>query len=229
MTTALDDISWSASATGVYLPQDDSRLLAGVIRASGAVPGRAVADLCTGSGVLAIAALAAGAASVRAFDICPRAVHRARANVAAFGGGVHVHLGPWQRAGEFGPYDVVVANPPYVPDSGLQSDQAPASAGPALAWNAGQDGRSILDPLCSAAAQFLSTGGSVFIVQSEFAGIDRTLRLLSQAGLSTGVVARQHIPFGPVLSARAAWMERRGLVEPGRRVEELVVIRADKS
>ena len=38
----------------------------------------------------------------------------------------------------------------------------------------------------------------------------------------------QLIPFGPVLNARAGWMESVGMLPVGRREEELVVIRADK-
>jgi release factor glutamine methyltransferase len=36
------------------------------------------------------------------------------------------------------------------------------------------------------------------------------------------------IPFGPVMSARANWLEEIGRLPRGRREEELVVIRADK-
>ena len=74
-----------------------------------------MADLCTGSGVVAIAACEQGASEVTAFDICPRAVQCARTNAAAAGVDVAVHLGSWARAAEFGPYDLVVCNPPYVP------------------------------------------------------------------------------------------------------------------
>jgi release factor glutamine methyltransferase len=45
--------------------------------------------------------------------------------------------------------------------------------------------------------------------------------------LKASVIARQWVPFGPVLTARAGWLQRQGLLERGRRVEELVVIRAD--
>jgi release factor glutamine methyltransferase len=51
---------------------------------------------------------------------------------------------------------------------------------------------------------------------------------LASAGLDAEVVAYQWIPFGPVLTSRAAWLEETGRLEPGRREEELLVIRADK-
>ena len=82
-----------------------------------------------------------------------------------------VHLGSWARAAEFGPYDLIVCNPPYVPDdpSG-EGVQLPSHLGPARAWDAGYDGRLVLDPLCEAASELLADRGTLLIVQSEFAG-----------------------------------------------------------
>jgi release factor glutamine methyltransferase len=101
--------------------------------------------------------------------------------------------------------------------------------GPARAWNAGADGRLILDPLCDSAPQPLADGGTMLIVQSEFADSERSLRRLRNGGLRAEVVLKQLIPFGPVLNARAWWMESVGMLPVGRREEELVVIRAVKS
>ncbi|WP_304114917.1 HemK2/MTQ2 family protein methyltransferase [Mycolicibacterium bacteremicum] len=212
---------------GVYAPQEDSRLLVDTMDKSGLALGSRVADLCTGSGVAAINAAAQGASSVSAFDICPRAVRCARANAEIAGASVEVHLGSWARAAEFGPFDLLVCNPPYVPhDPAL--DTLPASVGPARAWDAGWDGRMVLDPLCEAIPDLLADGGSALIVQSEFAEPRKTLEALSAAGLDADVVAWEWIPFGPVLTARAQWLEDTGRLQPGRREEELLVIRADK-
>ena len=65
-------------------------------------------------------------------------------------------------------------------------------------------------------------------LQSEFADPRRTLAALSGAGLDAEVVAWQWIPFGPVLTSRAEWLEETDRLDPGRREEELLVIRADK-
>lgn len=228
MTTARSDI-WPATVPAdVYPPQEDSQLLIDTATESGLIPGKRVADLCTGSGVVGIAAAAAGAASVRAFELCPRAVQEAKSNAAVAGVDVHVHLGQWTRAAEFEPFDVVLSNPPYVPDFDDERERIPAHAGPPLSYNGGWDGRAVLDPMCRQVADLLAPNGSFFLVHSEFSGVDQSLRLLRGSGLDVEVVARQHIPFGPVLTARAPWLERMRLLEPGRRVEELIVIRADK-
>ena len=229
LTTAYTEVDFPAVTEGVYAPQEDTRLLVDVMAKTGLARGRRVADLCTGSGVMAIAAYEQGATEVTAFDICRRAVECARSNAAAACVDVAVHLGSWARAMEFGPYDLIVCNPPYVPhDPSIEGMLLPSHLGPALAWDAGYDGRLVLDPLCATAKEFLADGGTVLLVQSEFAEPRQTLAVLAGCGLDADVIARQWVPFGPVLSSRAQWLEDTGRLEPGRREEEISVIRADK-
>ena len=88
MTTAYTDVGdLFVVADGVYAPQQDSQLLIDVMEKTGLAAGHRVADLCTGSGVVAIAAARQRASAVTAFDICPRAVRCARANALAAGVG----------------------------------------------------------------------------------------------------------------------------------------------
>lgn len=217
------------AAAGVYAPQKDSQLLIDTLQRTAVVAGRRVMDLCTGSGIAAIAAAELGASSVTAWDICPRAVRCARTNVARSGVEVDVRKGSLLQALHHGPYDVVVSNPPYVPTPhGDDYVALPVEVGPARAWDAGEDGRLLLDPLCASATDLLTSGGNLLLVHSEFAGIDRSLEGLRAGGLSADVFAWQLIPFGPVLSARATWLERTGKLKPGRRDEQLVAILAQK-
>lgn len=230
MTTAYNDWDAPAVAEGVYAPQEDSQLLIDIMDKTGLAVGRRVADLCTGSGVVAIAAADQGAAEVTAFDISPRAAHFARQQVSRAGVDVSVHLGSWARAAEFGPYDLVVCNPPYLPhDPSIEEPELPSHIGPPRAWDAGYDGRLVLDPLCASIRDLLAPGGTMLLVQSEFASPRQTLAALAGSGLDAEILAYQWIPFGPVLSARAQWLEDTGRLDPGRREEELVVIRADKA
>lgn len=230
MTTAYPDWEMSTAVDGVYAPQYDSQLLIDVMTMTGRAAKRRVADLCTGSGVIALAAAEQGATEVTAFDICPRAVHFARRQLSTAGVRASVHLGSWARATEFGPYDLVVCNPPYVPhDTNVEELAVPSSIGPPRAWDAGFDGRLVLDPLCASMRDMLAAGGTMLLVQSEFAEPRESLSALAASGLDAEIVARQWIPFGPVLSARAQWLEDTGRLEYGRREEELVVIRADRA
>jgi release factor glutamine methyltransferase len=126
---------------------------------------------------------------------------------------------------EFGPYDLIVCNPPYLPHDPRFEGMRLLSH---LAWDAGYDGRLVLDPLCASANELLADAGALLLVQSEFAAPRQTLAALASSGLDAEAIAWQWIPFGPVLSSRAEWLEETGRLEPGRREEELLVIRADK-
>ncbi len=212
---------------GVYVPQEDSRLLIEAMERSGLARCARVLDLCTGSGVAAIAAAELGAESVTAFDICPRAVRCSRDNARAAGVDVTIRQGPWSGALRCAPFDLVVANPPYVP-SPRNGGPIPSAGGPEWSWNGGVDGRIVLDPLCRSAAALLRGGGSLLLVQSALSDVVHSLRTLRDSGLHAEVAAVRSIPFGPVLSAHAGWLESTGRVSHGCRVEQLVVIRADK-
>lgn len=228
MTSAYTDFDAPEIPVDVYPPQEDSQLLIEALIQADVAPGARVADLCTGSGVVAVAAAVAGAREVTAFDICPMAVQRARKEALAVGARVDVHRGSWARAVEFGPFDVVLANPPYVPVGPVDDSGAiAAEAGPSQAWNAGPDGRLVLDPMCAAAPLLLEEGGTMLIVHSECSNVQQTLRALRAQGMSAEVVAQQLIPFGPVMTARAPWLMRAGLLSHGSRCERIVVVRAD--
>lgn len=215
---------------GVYAPQHDSQLLVEALQKTNLAPGRRVLDLCTGSGVVAVAAAQLGALDVTAFDICPRAVRCSRTNAESAGVRLNVQVGSLADAQACGPFDVVVSNPPYVPTGPRANNEIiPPETGPARAWNAGDDGRMVLDPLCAAAPDLLTAGGTILVVQSEFSDVDKSLAALSAAGLDAEILMWQLIPFGPVLTARAQWLESIGQLPIGRREEQLVVIRADKN
>lgn len=100
MTTAYTDArDIVVAAEGVYTPQSDFQLLIDVMDMTRLAVGSRVADLCTGTGVVAINAAVQGASAVDAFDICPRAVRCARVNALRLGVEVNVHLGSWARGG----------------------------------------------------------------------------------------------------------------------------------
>ena len=71
------------------------------------------------------------------------------------------------------------------------TDDIPADAGPAQAWNAGADGRSVLDPMCTAAPHLLAEGGTMLIVHSECSNAEQTVTALRSEGLAADIVAQQ--------------------------------------
>ncbi|MGX6508583.1 HemK2/MTQ2 family protein methyltransferase [Rhodococcus sp. SJ-2] len=204
---------------GVYRPQEDSFLLAQALGEAGGARNAHVLDFCTGSGFLAVTAARLGAASVTAVDIASRAVLTARFNARTRGLPVRVFRGDLEVATRSGPFDIVVSNPPYVPHAGGQADPR---------WDAGPDGRCVIDPLCDELPNLLSADGFALIVHSGFSGVDATLDRLRGKDLKAAVVARQSIPFGPVLQSRMRYLQEARLAGQNVTNEEVVVIRADR-
>lgn len=208
---------------GVYTPVADSLLLRKALIDASVPRGARALDICTGTGIIALAAAELGASYVRALDLSHRAVFAARCNARLRRLPIHVRRGDFRTQLGQERFDIVTANPPYVPCP----DGDASTTGNARAWNAGHDGRLYLDPLCAMAPRLLNPGGIMLIVHSSLCQPDVTVQMLAEAGLKASVVARRGKPFGPVVSSRAAWLEDQGLIAAGQRREELVVIRAD--
>lgn len=212
---------------GVYRPQADTALLAAALSRE-VVPGSDVLDVGTGSGALALYAARLGA-RVEAVDVSWRALAAARLNALRAGHRIEVHRRDICRPG--GPaggrsYDLVISNPPYVPAPAAA--RASTAHRAARAWDAGPDGRQILDPLCAAAAELLRPRGVLLMVHSALCGPQRTVDRLTGLGLSAEIHTRARVPLGPVLRSRLSWLRDRGLMAAADDQEELVVIRAER-
>ncbi|MFF5252742.1 HemK2/MTQ2 family protein methyltransferase [Streptomyces leeuwenhoekii] len=207
---------------GVYAPQEDTELLAGVLCDEPLPPGAAVLDVGTGSGALALRAARLGA-RVTAVDVSRRAVYAARLNARRAGLPVRVRRGNLFEPVRGESFDLILANPPYVP----APDGGARPRGAARAWDAGPDGRLILDRICREGPALLRPGGVLLIVQSALSDPGRTVGLLREAGLKAAVIRRRRISLGPVLRGRERWLRQRGLLSPEENKEELVVVRAE--
>jgi release factor glutamine methyltransferase len=206
---------------GVFRPRSDSWMLTESLRElSRGTPFEAL-DLCTGSGVVAIAAARLGG-NVTAVDVSRRSVACVRLNALLNGVARRVRAvrGDLLAAVDGRSFDVIASNPPYVPSD----EDSPPARGPARAWKAGSDGRLVLDRICAEAPARLRPGGSLLLVHSSLCGTDTTLDRLRAAGLEARVVRRERGPLGPLMLERAAELERRGVLAPGQRDEEVVVI-----
>jgi release factor glutamine methyltransferase len=205
---------------GVLRPPSDTRLLASTVRGLGAARGAAVLDVFTGSGVLAVVAAKEGAREVTAVDLAHRAVWNARLNARLNRVAVRVHRGNLFAPVAGRRFDLILANPPYVPSATAELPRG----GPERAWDAGLDGRALLDRFCAEAAGHLASGGRVLLVQSSLSGEEPTLSGLAASGLDARVVARERGPLGPIATERREMLVARGLLDPTASEEELLVI-----
>lgn len=208
---------------GVYRPQHDTWLLIQALSQSGIPPGGRALDIGTGTGALAVAAARYGARSVTAVDISRRAVVTTRVNCRLHGVPVRAVRGDFEARLTGERFDLVLANPPYVP-----APRTASGRGTARSWHAGDRGRAVLDRLCAMLPHLLAPGGSALIVHSGLCDPDTTLAQLRDGALEATVVTRAPVPFGPVMRELAPWLVTAGLIEPGQNREDLVVIRADK-
>jgi len=139
------------------------------------LPPRATAlDLCTGSGAVAVAVAQRGVRSVTAVDTHRRSTWAAQLNARINGVRVRGLQGDLFEPVAGRRFDLITANPPYLPvppDSPLQRGDR--------AWNAGENGRAVIDRIIERLPEHLAPGGSVLLVQSSITGTRETLEHLS--------------------------------------------------
>lgn len=148
--------------------------------------GRSVVEVGTGSGILALSAAKAGAASVLALDINPEAVATAAANATLNElPQVEVrHSNLFSAVGEDEKFDVVLSSPPsFGGEPKSMADRA---------WHAGPGYRDIL-PLFDQAAQRLKPGGVMYLLISSDSNAALFDHLIEKAGFAATRVGTQSI------------------------------------
>ncbi|MFD6916002.1 HemK2/MTQ2 family protein methyltransferase [Streptomyces virginiae] len=206
---------------GVYRPQADTWFLAEALARESLGPRTEMLEIGTGTGVLALLGASRGA-QVTAVDVSWPAVVTARLNALRRRLPLRLAHGDFAARTAGRSFDLIIANPPYVPAAATRLP----SHGPERAWDAGPDGRAVIDRICASAATRLKPGGVLLMVHSGMCGARTTIDRLHRAGLAAEVTASVLVPWGPVLRSRRAWLERQGLAADAQEWEELVTIRA---
>jgi len=125
-------------------------------------PPRRILDLCTGSGCLAVlAALAFPRAQVVAADVSPAALAVAARNVRRYRLGKRIKL---VRSDVFAAlagerYDLIVTNPPYVPEREMRALPSEYRREPRISLAGGADGLSAVRTIIAGAKDHLRAGG----------------------------------------------------------------------
>ncbi|HEY1796147.1 MAG TPA: 50S ribosomal protein L11 methyltransferase [Stellaceae bacterium] len=149
--------------------------------------GLRVADVGTGSGILALAAARAGAAQVTAIDINPNAVLTAADNAQANGYGDRVTAVSSNLMSALTPepqFDVIISSPPSF--AGEPRDLADR------AWHAGPNYRDIT-ALFDQARERLAPKGRMYLLVSSDTDLALFSRLIAGAGFRMREAARRSI------------------------------------
>jgi len=182
----------------VLIPRPETELL--VEEALRAVVDRnepAIADVGTGSGCIAVAlAQARRDATLYALDLSAPALAVARRNAERHGAGDRIRFIRADLLGAFGEasaetFDVIVSNPPYIPErelDGLQPEVARYE--PRVALAAGKDGLDFYRRLLREAPPLVKPGGCL-IMELGGGQFDRVKRLARECGAFDSVECRK--------------------------------------
>ena len=183
---------------GVFIPRPETEAILAWATAQRLAARSVIVDLCTGSGALALAlARHRPAARVIGVDDSDAALQYARRNAA----GTAVEL---IRADVTTPgllpeldkrVDLVVANPPYVPD-GMALEIEVAQHDPPHAVFGGVDGMAVIAAVVGLAGRWLRPGG-LFAVEHDDTTSSQTVELISRTGLFDDVEAHKDLAGRP--------------------------------
>jgi release factor glutamine methyltransferase len=152
----------------VLVPRPETELVLEAALAALPEGGRAL-DLCTGCGCIGISlALERPTARVVATDASSDALAVARENAEVLGAVVDLAQGDlWAAVHDGGGFDVVVANPPYVPAKELAGLPREVRREPCIALDGGEDGLAVLRRIVAGAPARLRPGGALCVEMHE--------------------------------------------------------------
>lgn len=162
-----------AVGPGVFVPRPETELLveAAITHLKNISQPRLVADLCAGSGAIALSlALEVPGTTVHAVELSDDAVKWLTRNVVehaaqleAAGSQVIIHhgnAGDRDMLSEFaGKFAAIVSNPPYIPNAMIPRDPEARDHDPAIALFSGDDGLSAARDIVLVAGEALAAGG----------------------------------------------------------------------
>ncbi|MET9201331.1 peptide chain release factor N(5)-glutamine methyltransferase [Gordonia sp. NPDC003585] len=205
-----------AVGPGVFIPRPETELiLEWAVDAASSVDGSrpvGVADLCSGSGALALGiATMVPRAEVAAVEEDTEALKWLQRNVVEQGLGERVRVCAADVTDAVamhdvlpdGSCDVIVSNPPYVPADAQVS--AEVAHDPARAVFGGADGMSVIIPMVEVIGRALRPGGRVAIEHDDTTA-GSVVEVLGDAGVFDSIVAHQDLAGRPrfVSATRAA-------------------------
>ncbi|MEN9872979.1 MAG: peptide chain release factor N(5)-glutamine methyltransferase [Actinomycetota bacterium] len=156
---------------GVFIPRPETEVLVGVsldlIRDK---PSPRVLEVGSGSGIISIAISRARAdADVLALEASAEAIPYLRKNLASLAPAVVLREGVFPDAAFdlMGSLDLLVSNPPYIPESAIPLDPEVYLHDPKLALYSGEDGLDLIRDLVSIGHELLVDGGAIALEHAD--------------------------------------------------------------
>ena len=167
-------------------------------------PGVAI-DLGTGSGAIAIAmATEVPQTKVYAVELSEAAFAYAAKNIEANAAMVELRLGAMQNVVSdlVGGLDVVISNPPYIPNSAIPKDPEVKNYDPELALYGGEDGLDVIRDISAIAAALLRSGGLLVLEHAD--GQSEAIRelLLNDGWLSVNAFQDASLRYRTITAIR---------------------------
>jgi release factor glutamine methyltransferase len=191
---------------GVFIPRPETEAIYAWAAAQRLDARPVIVDLCTGSGALAVAlAQHRPAARVIGIDDSDVALEYARRN--AEGTAIELVRADVTAPGLLpeldGRVDLIVANPPYVPDSVILEPEV-AQHDPPHAVFGGPDGMAVIDAVVCLAGRWLCAGG-LFAVEHDDTRSSQTVESVESTGLFEDIRARQDLAGRPRFVTARRW------------------------
>jgi release factor glutamine methyltransferase len=183
---------------GVFIPRPETESMLEWALAQPLSQNAVIVDLCTGSGALALALSNHWPdARIIAVDDSEDALDYARRNLA--GTPVELIRADVTRQGLLselhGGVDLVVANPPYIPDGSTLEPEV-AEHDPAHALFGGPDGMTVINAIVELAAGWLRDGGRCGVEHDDTTS-DVTVEAFTRTGRFHDVIARHDLTGRP--------------------------------
>ena len=154
---------------GVFIPRPETESVVAIsLEYLASLEKPKVLDIGTGSGAIAISIATEAQLEVDAIELSKDAAEFTQRNIAANAASVNLMIGDFRDLKlEFGSYDLVVSNPPYIPLSAIPLDQEVRDFDPDLALYGGEDGLDLIREIIEHAQLLLRPGGMLVLEHAD--------------------------------------------------------------
>ena len=147
---------------GVLIPRDDTEVVLNLcLDHLKNIKSAKCADLCSGSGAIALALERYGKAEVTAVELSGKAFYFLEKNINNSVTALRDDVLTCHKQFEDGYFDLIVSNPPYIPSGEISSLQAEVQFEPRMALDGGSDGCDFYRAIISGWKSKLKAGGAM--------------------------------------------------------------------